>query len=145
MENVEHIAKEISDLVPVMIRHMYPFVFQPIELPPSQILTISTLFEKGTCRLNELSREMHNTAPTTSGIIDRLVSAGYVTRVPDPQDRRAVQITLTKKGVKIARQFHFNIMRRWEFILSKLPQGEGEEILKVLRRITRGFTDGTIS
>ena len=145
MSNIEHITNEISRLVPVMIRHMYPFVFQPLELPPSQVIALSILQEKGRCRMGELSKEMHNTAPTTSGIIDRLEKSGHVKRLQDEHDRRATNIVITNRGVKVVTHFQSNIRQRWEFILSKLPESEGEEVLKVLRRITKGFVDGTIS
>ena len=145
MANIENIAKEISHLVPVMIRHMYPFVFQPLELPPSQVIALSILQEKGRCRMGQLSKEMHNSAPTTSGIIDRLEKSGHVKRLQDERDRRATNIVLTNRGAKIVNHFQSNIKRRWEFILSKLPKEEGQEVLRVLQRLTKGFTDGTIS
>jgi len=136
----EAIAKEISQLLPNLIRHMYPFVFEPIELPPSQVIALCILSEKGSCRLGQLSREMHNSPPTASGIVDRLENGGYVKRHEDENDRRATDIILTEKGKRIVDQFRSNIRQRWQFILTKLSEGEGEEVLKVLLRITKAFT-----
>ena len=140
MSRKDEIAKEISHLLPNLIRHMYPFVFEPIELPPSQVLALCILCEKGSCRLGELSHEMHNSAPTASGIVDRLESGGYVKRREDEDDRRVTHILATEKGKKIAEQFRGNIRERWQFILSKLSESDGEEVLKVLQRITKAFT-----
>ena len=142
--NTDKIAKEISKLVPVMVRHMYPFVFDPIDLSPSQVLALSTLYEKGDCSIGELSRAMHNTAPTMSGIVNRLERSGHIKRQRKGQDRRVVTIILTNKGIEVAKRFRMNIMRRWQFILSKLPAQEGENILNVLKKITKGFLDGSI-
>ena len=139
----EDIAKQMSLLVPVMIRNMYPFVFQPLDLPPSQVLVLSVLFEKGRCRIGQLSRYMHNSPPTTSGIIDRLEKSGYIKRIKDVKDRRATSVVLTQRGRKVVEQFQLNIKQRWQFILSKLTESEGDEILRVIQRIVKGLGDGT--
>ena len=144
MKRTAEIAKQMSLILPTLIRHMYPYVFSPLRLPPSQVLAISTLFEKGACRLNVLSREMHISAPTVTGIVRRLEKAGYVKRTPDSSDRRAFHIMLTSRGVKILLEFRSNIMKRWQTILTKLPAQEQENILKVVSRIAKGFSDGVI-
>jgi DNA-binding MarR family transcriptional regulator len=55
-------------------------------------------------RVNELAREvvLHPTA--MSRFVDRVEKAGYVRRAPDPEDRRALQITLTGEGVDLLRR-----------------------------------------
>ncbi|MFA5060611.1 MAG: MarR family transcriptional regulator [Candidatus Omnitrophota bacterium] len=140
MSQAENIAKQMSQLLPTLIRHMYPYVFQPLKLPPSQVLAITTLFEKGNCHLCDLSHEMHISAPTVTGIINRLEKSGYVKRTADSSDRRAFTISLTAKGEKILLEFRENIRKRWQVILSQLPQDEQENILRTVTKITRGLT-----
>ena len=49
-------------------------------------------------RLNELAERIVTSPPTASRAVDALVSLGFVERVPDPRDRRAVQIRVTDYG-----------------------------------------------
>jgi DNA-binding MarR family transcriptional regulator len=55
-------------------------------------------------RVNELARAvvLHPTA--MSRFVDRVETAGYVRREPDPDDRRALQIVLTDEGVELLRR-----------------------------------------
>ena len=138
------IAQEISLLLPTLMRHMFPYVFQPIHLPPSQIIAIVSIHERGKCRLGDLKKEMHVSAPTITGIINRLERDGYVRRITDRQDRRATNIVLTKKGITILKEFRGNIRKRWLHVLNKLPAETQEALTMTLRRITKGFTDGII-
>ena len=144
MGREKEIAKEISMLVPTLIRHMYPYVFQPIPMPPAQVLAITTLNERGACHLKELSRQMHISAPTVTGIVHRLEKNGYVKRQADKNDRRAFIIELTDKGRKMNEEFRTKIKNRWETILLKLASEDQENIVKMLRKITEGFSRGQI-
>jgi DNA-binding MarR family transcriptional regulator len=49
-------------------------------------------------RLNELAERIVTSAPTASRAVDGLVALGFAERVPDPADRRAVQIRVTEYG-----------------------------------------------
>lgn len=143
-ERVERIAGEMSHLLPTMMRHMFPYVFQPIHLPPSQVIALVSIQERGGCCLSELAREMHVSAPTVTGIIDRLERDKYVKRILDKKDHRVTNISLTAKGEALVKEFRSNIEKRWLYVLNKLPAGTQEGLIQVLRNITKGFTDGTI-
>lgn len=144
MPSKDTIAKTISELLPTFIRHMYPYVFEPIPVPPSQVLALVSIQERGGCTLTELKKEMHVSAPTITGIIDRLERDGYVKRHGDQNDRRVTNVALTAKGVKLVNQFRGNIRRRWQYILSKTPLEMAEVLVNIMRKITKGFKDGTI-
>ena len=141
---MELIAGEMSHLLPTMMRHMFPYVFQPISLPPSQVIALVSIHERGGCRLSDLCREMHVSAPTVTGIIQRLERDKYVKRIADKLDHRVTNISLTKKGESVVKEFRRNIESRWGYVLSKLPPATQENLIQVLRNITKGFTDGTI-
>jgi DNA-binding MarR family transcriptional regulator len=48
---------------------------------------------------------------TTVGLVDRCVAAGLVERNPDPEDRRQVRVTLTKKGEELLRDLSTRNLR----------------------------------
>ena len=87
---------------------------------------------------------MHVSAPTVSGVVDRLVRDKYVTRSVDLKDRRVKNVVLTKRGEKTLVQFRSNIEKRWAHILSKMPLEMAETVKVILMNTTKGFKDGTI-
>lgn len=87
---------------------------------------------------------MHVSAPTITGIADRLERDGYVKRTADKFDRRVTNIALTAKGEALVKEFRTNIEKRWGYVLKKLPSGTPENLIQVLRTITKGLSDGRI-
>src|SRR5882672_10718317 len=62
--------------------------------------------------------------PAASLLADRLVRAGYVERREDPADRRRVQLSLTRVGLRLVtdlREGSHSVLRRW---MSSLSPGE---------------------
>jgi DNA-binding MarR family transcriptional regulator len=55
-------------------------------------------------RVNELAREVVLSPTAMSRFVDRVEKAGHVQRAPDPEDRRALQVTLTDAGVDLLRE-----------------------------------------
>lgn len=55
-------------------------------------------------RVNELAREVVLSTTAMSRFVDRVEAGGHVRRDPDPDDRRALRITITDKGVELLRQ-----------------------------------------
>jgi DNA-binding MarR family transcriptional regulator len=71
------------------------------EGPPMTSTQRLALFETavgGPLRLSELADRMGVTAPTASRAVDGLVDLGLLERLPDPDDRRAVRIDVTRPG-----------------------------------------------
>ncbi len=55
-------------------------------------------------RVNELAREVVLSPTAMSRFVDRVEKAGYVRREADPDDRRALQVTLTDAGIDLLRK-----------------------------------------
>jgi len=146
MTQAKQLSKTISQLMPTFLRHMYPYVFGAMQVPPSQVLACVSIQERGGCTLSELRHEMHVTAPTITGIIDRLVRDGFVKRNVDTKDRRVKNVILTNKGLKLVEMFRNNIRKRWQHILIKRPEEikNMEAVIGTMTQITRGFIDGSI-
>ena len=135
MSDVQKMASEISQLMPVIARRILFEFFHSVAITQTQIFTIVTLSEKAPCRLSELSRRLNVAAPTVTGIVDRLEKSGYVKRIPDPEDRRAIQVDLTPKGIQVARQLRSTLEQKWKEILEKLPKEDQEHYLRIIRKI----------
>jgi DNA-binding MarR family transcriptional regulator len=77
-------------------------------------------------RVNELASEVVLSATAMSRFVDRVETAGYVRREPDPSDRRALQVTLTDEGVDLLRRmwpiYARGIERHFSAHLGRSPQ-----------------------
>jgi DNA-binding MarR family transcriptional regulator len=88
-------------------------------------------------------KNLADTVVRTSGgmtkIIDRLQRAGLVERLPDPDDRRALLVGLTRKGIRVSDKASDAYKAGRERILRRLSTGETEEIDSSLRRLLAVF------
>lgn len=67
-------------------------------LTVSRVRVLWELRDRGPVLQRELADALGVTARTMTGIVDGLVSTGFVTRQPHPTDRRATLVTLTPHG-----------------------------------------------
>ena len=71
--------------------------------------------------------------------IDRLEEAGLIRRLPDPNDRRSVQVELTPAGEKVYRQSTTAQARKEALIASALNERERDQLNTLLRRVMLAF------
>jgi DNA-binding MarR family transcriptional regulator len=70
----------------------------PAELANSEIFACGALGRKGQWMMTELAKECGFALSSMTGIVDRIVTKGYVNRFRSDEDRRSVFVELTKKG-----------------------------------------------
>jgi DNA-binding MarR family transcriptional regulator len=75
--------------------------FLAVNLTMSQLKILFALRLNGGSGVQELAHLMRVSAATMTGIVDRLVSAGYVTRREDPHDRRVRRVELSPGGEQL--------------------------------------------
>lgn len=69
-----------------------------LSVPPAQGRLLAQIDELGSARIGDLARADHCSQPTMTSQIQRLEEHGWVARVADPSDARAVLISLTHEG-----------------------------------------------
>jgi DNA-binding MarR family transcriptional regulator len=67
-------------------------------LYPTQLIVLSQLLQGGPMRVGELAAQVPCSQPTATTMVSHLEAMGLVAREPDPDDRRAIQVTLTETG-----------------------------------------------
>jgi hypothetical protein len=70
-----------------------------------------------------------------TGEADRLAKAGLVARRPDPQDRRAVLVTLTPEGRAVAERAVKTYLQAAEEVLGILEDEERATLVELLRKL----------
>ena len=80
----------------------------PMPMPPDltmqQVRVLGQIVKKPGIAGHELGELMQISAPTASGLIDRLVEKGLVARLDDPDDRRVRRLRPTEDGMDVIRQ-----------------------------------------
>jgi DNA-binding MarR family transcriptional regulator len=110
---------------------------KPTGLSIPQFDVLSTLTEQQGLSQSDLAQRLYVTKGNVSGLIDRLVEAGYVERRNAPGDRRSNALFLTPDGEKVAQE---GIRRQKDFVaetLGKLAPGD----LKLLDGIITSWRD----
>jgi len=77
--------------------------FRPFDITPSQYNVLRILRGSGTgglCR-NEISERMVTATPDMTRLLDRMETAGWVTRERAEEDRRQVSTHITKAGMEL--------------------------------------------
>ena len=83
--------------------------------------------------LKSLAKRMQMTIPATSLLVESMVGKGYMERKPNPEDRRAVCITLTAEGLDLFK----NVYSRFHDELDERAKALSEEDLNALSRIVK--------
>src|SRR5690606_10855087 len=67
-----------------------------------QLVCLRAVIDKGPMTSTAISREMHVSASTVVGILDRLEDKGLIRRERGREDRRTVFVTATEAGMQLA-------------------------------------------
>jgi len=82
------------------------------------------------------------TRPTTlTGVLDRLAGRGFLTREPDPADRRSFLITLTPAGTGAAGQAAAAVRELAEQALAGVTSAQRDGFFAVVRALSEGPHD----
>lgn len=79
-----------------------------------------------------IAKYMNLNSSTMSGIIDRLEAKGFVARLPNPNDKRTIFISLTSKGEKLLGTSPQLLHKRLSSRLEKLPKEKVKQINEAL-------------
>jgi DNA-binding MarR family transcriptional regulator len=104
-------------------------------LTTTQRLALFELNASQSLRLNELAERIVTSPPTASRAVDALVSLGFVERIPDPRDRRAVQIRVTDYGRGRVAERVARVGETLGPALSTLPLNDRERLVTLLARL----------
>jgi DNA-binding MarR family transcriptional regulator len=90
-------------------------------------------------RLTELAESAQVTKQTAGVLVDQLLAAGYVERVPDPTDGRARLVRIAPHGRRaqaLAREVEDRVTEEWTTHLGTADMAELRRIMGRLREIT---------
>ena len=110
-------------------------------LTATQRLALFELNASESLRLNELAERIVTSPPTASRAVDALVSLGFVERITDPIDRRAVQIRVTEYGRGRVAERIARVAETLGPALSTLPPADRDRLVALLARLNGALTE----
>ncbi len=96
-------------------------------LTVSQFGVLEALYHVGPLSQRSLARKILKSTGNMTHVLNNMEKRGLVRRQPDPKDRRAVEVHLTRKGTQLVRNVfprHAEIVRREMSILNTTEQHE---------------------
>src|SRR5919108_915201 len=85
--------------------------------------------------MGELGATLGLAKSSLTGLVDRTERNGLVRREPDPQDTRAVRVSLTPEGSRLAAEFYAETCRRIDKLPAGLSAAERDTLAGLLGRI----------
>lgn len=105
-------------------------------LTPTQVGTLTLLHRRGPNRVRALASQLGVRHATMSDVVAALARKALVAKTPDPADGRAVQITLTAEGGRIAVE-RDTVPPAMQRALDALPPGEQAGLRRATSRLIR--------
>lgn len=95
-----------------------------LEITMPQLCCLKMIEAGDNCMMKELAEKVQLSLGTVTGIIDRLIRAGFVERYRDEKDRRVVRVRLTKAGKEIIRKAMKKRREHLANILEKVDEAD---------------------
>lgn len=87
----------------------------------------------------EIASRTITVVPGITGLIDRLVEGGWVTRCRCEEDRRVVRVSITSKGLKTLNELDQPLQELHQQTMGTLTTNELKQISKLLEKVRDGL------
>jgi DNA-binding MarR family transcriptional regulator len=109
-------------------------------LTATQRVALIETVEAEPIRLSDLADRLGVSPPTASRAVDGLVEHGLLERRPDPDDRRAVRITLTVEGRAIVEERKARVLGAFLPAVATMSAGDQERLIELLAELDDALT-----
>jgi DNA-binding MarR family transcriptional regulator len=92
-------------------------------------------------KVSEISKRLHVTSPTVTQLLKGLEANGLVERHIDPTDRRAVGITLTKRGELVVVKASEAFEASFEGLIEYLGEEDSNRLADLLEKVSRYYSE----
>ncbi len=107
-----------------------------------QVARTLTVQDRSTS-MGELSRALDVPLSSATRIVDWLEESGFVSRLPDPNDRRVVRVALTEEGHSVYKAAEAMFRHRLESWLGRFPPDERRSLIILLGKLVDIILDDT--
>lgn len=115
--------------------------FNPSEYKLMAVIRQGMSEGNGVMKVSEISQKLHVTPPTVTQLINVLEKDGFVERTIDPDDRRAVKIKLTEKGLEVTEQARKAFREKFLGLIDHLGEEDSLKLAELLTKVNKYFLD----
>jgi DNA-binding MarR family transcriptional regulator len=133
---IEEIAQLHHRLARAM-RQYTPDAWMELNLTIAQLKSLFFIDFEGPTNIKKVATALGATPPNVTGIVDRLVEQGLVSREGSPDDRRMLILSTTAKGRALLARLREIETSRMSGILMRLSSGELSALSQSLARFVR--------
>ena len=122
--SLEEDARAVEDLLLSLLRQgskRFSEQLLKYDLTIAQYSALSALEQmRNECSMSELAEQIQQSSATMTGIVDRLVDKEWVSRRRSEEDRRAVYVRVTDRGLEMLRTVEAEQYKEILQVLSKM-------------------------
>jgi DNA-binding MarR family transcriptional regulator len=115
-------------------------VWMNLPITIGQLKSLFFISNQGSTNLGKLAAALRVTSTNTTGIIDRLVKQGLVSRTEDAQDRRMLLLRVTEEGERLVTQLR---EKRRDYRVQVMTRMNIEELTTLAQGLT--FMSGAVT
>ncbi len=112
-----------------------PEAWMDLSLTIGQLKSLFFIDFEGSTNFKKLATALGVTPPNVTGIVDRLVEQGLVSREENPEDRRMLLLKTTEKGRDLLVKLRASRISRMSDMLAKLSLEEMSALAEGLRAL----------
>ncbi|WP_249901969.1 MarR family transcriptional regulator [Paenibacillus sp. PK3_47] len=112
-----------------------------LEITPTQLMVLRKLSMHPDIGITELAELLHLGNSAASGVVDRMVKAGLITRQRSESDKRIFNLAMTDKGREIRERSRQALKERLQ-PLKMMPAEDAAELLRLHGEIMKIMEQG---
>lgn len=138
--DLEADARALHDAVSELVR-IYQFRDRDkiccYDISVTQCYALETLLRSGPLQMGELASALYLDKSTTSRVVDALERKKYVERVPNPEDRRALALRITRAGRELNQRIDADLVEQQKALVKDLDPQLRASVTDVIERLAR--------
>lgn len=106
----------------------------------TQCYAINALVLQGSITLNRLASELYLDKSTASRVVDSLEKKGYVRRMIDPEDGRALRLKVTSAGKALHLRIERDLVAEMKILVGDIDPDVRKATIRLIARLARAAT-----
>lgn len=144
-KSLHEFGQEMARLMPGFMREAMKRMAKPMtkgNITLTQMGILTVLREMKSCKMKDIAKSLYITTSAATGLVDRMVKAGFLKRVADDKDRRIILIEMTRKGSDIIEEIEKARFKMLMDMFGKLTSAERKRYLETVRKLCTIMTEG---
>ena len=115
-----------------MLRHIRSL---GVDLTPEQWIVLNWLWSHRSACQQDLADATQRNKANVTRLIDGLVKRGYITRVPNPTDRRKHQLEMTPSALEMMDKIMPEVLGEYKKVIEDISEEEIQFLKTILNKI----------